>query len=238
MKKRFVTTLLALIAAIACLVGLVACGDGSAEPVAGNTYVFEKAEITKGASGAVKEESEKILNGMYAQSSFSFDDEDGFTMSMMGMSESGTYKQSGSKLTMTVDGEDQTAKVTSDSIKLTIDNSGVKATLTYKLVKEETGTITSPAANVAGKTYVFKELSGISSPEAEAVYEGATIAFDNNGGFTMTVMGSSESGTYTQNNANLTMSANETTLTATVSGDELLLTVADSAGIVFQLQEN
>ena len=237
MQKRFVTTLLALVAAIACLVGLVACG-GNAEPVAGNTYVFEKAEITKGASGAVKEESEKILNQLYAETSFSFDDENNFTMTAMGFSNSGTYTQSGSKLTMTADGEDQTATVTSDSIKLTITNNGVTATLTYKLAQEETGTITSPSANVAGKTYVFKELAGISRPEAEAVYEGATIAFDNNGGFTMTVMGSSESGTYTQNNATLTMTANDTTLTATVSGDELLLTVADSAGIVFQLQEN
>ena len=55
MKKRFVTTLISLIACIACAVGLAACGD-DADPVAGKTYEFEKVEITKGAEGAVKEE--------------------------------------------------------------------------------------------------------------------------------------------------------------------------------------
>lgn len=50
MKKRFVTTLISLIACIACAVGLAACGD-DADPVAGKTYEFEKVEITKGAEG-------------------------------------------------------------------------------------------------------------------------------------------------------------------------------------------
>lgn len=231
MKKRFVTTLLALIACIACIIGLVACG-GNADPVADKTYVFEKAEITKGASGEEKTAAETMLNGLYAESTLSFD-ETTFTMKIMGISNSGTYKQSGSKLTLTADGTDQTAKITSDSIKLTIKNEGVEATLTYKVVVEEIGNVTSPVDDVAGKTYVYDDivLQFDDSVEYEArqqaeaaiapmktAYQGATIVFNNNGGFTMTVSGSAASGTYTQNGTTLTLNANGTTLTYKVIG--------------------
>ncbi|MBD5636774.1 MAG: hypothetical protein HDP28_02995 [Clostridia bacterium] len=254
MKKRFVTTLLALIAAIACLIGLVACGD-NADPVAGKTYVFEKAQITKGASGEEKALAEAWLNNLYAESTLSFDDETTYTMTMMGASNSSTYTQSGNKLTMNMAGEDLTAKVTSNSIKITMKNEGVESTLTYKAVVEDIGHITSPVDDVAGKTYVYDDAvlqfddtvgyeERMQAEEAlqsmKAAYQGATIVFDNNGGFTMTV-GNSASGTYTQNGATLTLTANGTTLTYKVTGGAIL-SETKAAGIktttYFLLQED
>lgn len=105
MKKRFVTTLIAFLACIACALGLVACGD-DADPVAGKSYEFESVVIEGGAEGAVKETSEAVLNQLYAGSTLSFDKDGNYTLTMMGLPSTGTYTQSGSKVTLTTsDGE-------------------------------------------------------------------------------------------------------------------------------------
>ncbi|MBD5636773.1 MAG: hypothetical protein HDP28_02990 [Clostridia bacterium] len=135
MKKRFVTTLLALIAAIACLIGLVACGD-NADPVAGKTYTFEKVQITKGASGDEKAAAETMLNALMAGSTISFDEET-FTITNQGASQSGTYKQSGSTITATLSGEDQKIKVSGDTVTMSGTQNGLGLKIIYKLVAAE-----------------------------------------------------------------------------------------------------
>lgn len=135
MKKRFVTTLLALIACIACVIGLVACG-GNADPVAGKTYNFEKVEITKGASGDEKTTAEAALNNIYAGSTLSFDEET-FTLTIQGSSQNGTYKQKGSKITATALGQDQTMKVSGDTVTISGTTNGVSLKMIYKLATAE-----------------------------------------------------------------------------------------------------
>ena len=174
MKKRFVTILTALIACIACVIGLVACGGGTADPVAGKTYVFEKVEITKGATGMVKDEAENQMNRLYAGSEIEFGQSNEFTMSVLGNSATGSYQQNGATLTLTVEGDDQTAKVKGDYVTLSMTESGISMTMYYKLQGGNTdndndndndnnnnnqneGNI-NPAENVAGKSYAFKDL--------------------------------------------------------------------------------
>ncbi|MDE6676125.1 MAG: hypothetical protein K2K12_00230, partial [Clostridia bacterium] len=236
--KKIVSTLVAIVAAIACIAGLVACGGGKAEPVAGKTYEFEKVEITKGASGTTKDFAEAMMNQMFKNDYIEFGEDGTFVITMYGYAQSGTYTQSGSTITATLEGEDQTIKVSGDTVSMSGSAQGYSMKITYKLVKEETGTITSPVTEVAGTTFVFKDLeykyadliSGDEQAQVEemiaqlkTMYQGATIAFDDNGKYTMTVMGAeATTGTYTQNKAKVVMTGSDSmVITAAVSGNEL-----------------
>ena len=146
MKKRFVTTLLALVAAIACLIGLVACGTDS---VAGETYEFEKVEITKGLEGDFKTAMEEQLNGSLGECYIKFSEDGTFEMDFIGGSATGTYKQDGSKLTMTAENQVLTAKISGNKVSIEQEQQGMGVKVTFKLVAPEkpgetTGTITSP----------------------------------------------------------------------------------------------
>lgn len=250
MKKRFVTTLISLIACIACAVGLAACGD-DADPVAGKTYEFEKVEITKGAEGAVKEEAEAQLNLLYAGSEIVFGDDSEFTMSVMGQTQTGTYEQSGANLTLTVQGASQTANVKDNYVTASIDDSGIAATLYYKAKTATGGTdeggnqggnegnISSGVLNVSGKTFVFSDMTASfddsvneetqkqineTITQMKTAYNGSTIAFNENSGFTMSVMGQSVSGAYTQNGKNLVLTANNHPQDFILNGNEITAT--------------
>ncbi|MCI9010582.1 MAG: hypothetical protein HFE27_05365 [Clostridia bacterium] len=241
MKKRFVTTLTALIACIACVIGLVACGGGTADPVAGKTYVFEKVEITKGATGLLKEETENQMNRLCAGSEIEFGQANEFTMSVLGNSETGTYQQNGATLTLTVEGDDQTAKVKGDYVTLSITESGMSVTMYYKLQggntdndndndnNNENEDNTNSAESVAGKTYAFKDLyfqfdSSVDQAFKDqmnatleimkSVYVGSVISFNENGGFSMTVYGETITGTYVQNGTSVTATPDSETSSA------------------------
>ncbi len=231
MKKRFVTTLTALIACIACVIGLVACGGGTADPVAGKTYVFEKVEITKGATGMVKDEAENQMNRLYAGSEIEFGQSNEFTMSVLGNSATGTYQQNGATLTLTAEDVDQTAKVKGDYVTLSMTESSISMTMYYKLQggntdndndndnNNENEDNTNSAESVAGKTYAFKDLyfqfdSSVDQAFKDqmnatleimkSAYVGSVISFNENGGFSMTVNGETITGTYVQNGTSVT----------------------------------
>ena len=143
MKKRFVTTLLALIAAIACLIGLVACGG--TDPVAGKTYEFEKVEITKGLDGELKKQTEEQLNSSLGECYITFGEDGTFEMDFMGGSATGTYTQDGSKLTLTAENTDLKAKVSGKTVTIEQEQQGMGVKVTFKLAAgEQTGTITNP----------------------------------------------------------------------------------------------
>lgn len=271
MKKRFVTTLISLIACIACAVGLAACGD-DADPVAGKTYEFEKVEITKGAEGAIKEEAETQLNMLYAGSEIVFGENGELTMSVMGQPQTGTYEQSGATLTLTVQSASQTANVKDNYVTLSIDNSGIAATLYYKAKTvpggadeggdqggnqggENEGNISSGVLDVAGKTFVFSNLTvsfddsvseeirdqaNLMENQLKAAFNGSTIVFNNNGGFTMTAMGESRTGTYTQNGKNLVLTIDNDPQDFTLVGNEITLSDTEEGitrTIYYLLQE-
>ncbi len=133
MKKRFVTTLFAFIACIACLFGFAACGDTDPVSVAGKTFVFEKMEITAGLEGKEKEEAEAQMNELYKDSYLEFGTDDGFAMMTFGHSMEGTYAQDESKLSLTIDEETLEGKVSGDTIILSNSKDGMSASMTYKL---------------------------------------------------------------------------------------------------------
>lgn len=254
MKKRFVTTLIAFIACIACALGLVACGDDT-DSVAGKSYEFEKVTVESGAEGAAKELTETQLNQLYAGSTLSFDSEGNYTLTMMGVPMTDTYTQSGATVTLNQGNEKQSASVSGDTIVMTFESEGIKASLTYKLVADEnegsdeeegeegnneeeegeSGPI-SGTLNVAGKTFVFsdmtvsfdntvsdemKEQVNATMTEMKAVYNGSTLVFNANGGFTMSIMGESVSGTYTQNGASLVLTVEGSPQDFALNGNKL-----------------
>lgn len=135
MKKRFVTMLISLIACIACLAGFVACGDTPPESVAGKTYVFEKVEITAGASGLEKDLAEALLNGLFQEDTIRFDEDDEFTITMMGEHMTGTYQQDGAVITATLDDEDKELNVSGNRITMTSKQNEMDIVLTYILVE-------------------------------------------------------------------------------------------------------
>lgn len=134
MKKRFVTTLIALIACIACVLGLVACG---ADSVAGKTYNFEKVEITSDLDSEIKETAETQLKSVLNSGYIKFGEDGTFTMSIMGSSVSGTYVQDGGTLTLTVNGSDAEAKVSGDTVTTEDSVEGVGVKITFKLAATE-----------------------------------------------------------------------------------------------------
>lgn len=134
MKKRFVTTLIALIACIACVLGLAACG---ADPVAGKNYDFDKVEITSGLEGELKETTETQLNTMLKECYIKFGEDGTFTMSVMGNSASGTYVQDGSTLTLTASGSNTEAKVSGDTVTMEESMEGLGVKMTFKLAAAE-----------------------------------------------------------------------------------------------------
>ncbi len=135
MKKRFVTTLFAFIACIACLLGFVACGDTDPVSVAGKTFVFEKLEVTEGLKGEEKSATEAQLLKMYKDDYIVFGEDDQFTMLCLNGNQ-WTYAQDGSKLTLTIDNETLEGKVSGNTITIVIKGTlgdGVSVSMTYKL---------------------------------------------------------------------------------------------------------
>ncbi len=267
MKKRFVTTLIALIACVACVLGLAACGDGNADSVAGKKYNFEKAEITQGATGAEKELAEEMLNEMYEDGYLEFGQNGEFKMVMMGTAVNGTYTQSGATVTATLYGEDQNFKVSGNSITMSGSEEGLSFKLTYRLDKSSVGEISggdnenedegdASVITVAGKTFNFSDLSvsfnssvnqevkdelNNSLAALKAGYADSTVAFDSNGGFTMSVMGNTATGTYTQNSAALVMTVNGEAQNATLSNNQLTLSITNQGvtmNLIYTLAEN
>lgn len=234
MKKRFVTTLLALIACIACVVGLVACGEDDAGSVTGKTYVFEKVEITEGLSGEEKTQLEAQLNKVYEGSTISFDEETSFSMTMTGHRESGTYRQSGNKLTLTLDGEDLEGKLSGNTLTLSNSSNGMSAQMIYKLASTDDATDPDPnegdgstTSSVAGKTYVMTDyLINGTSVFDEMELEGAAISFGANGVCTMMEGNETrETATYTENGNTVTITFDGESMDFTVSGNTLTVTV-------------
>lgn len=244
MKKRFVTTLLALIACIACVVGLVACGEDDAGSVAGKTYVFEKVEITEGLSGEEKTQLEAQVNQAYEGSTISFDEETSFSITMTGYRESGTYRQSGNKLTLTLDGEDLEGKLSGNTLTLSNSSNGMSAQMIYKLAPTDDATDPDPnegeestTGSVAGKTYVITDclIDGTSVfAEMPEIY-GATISFGANGVCTLAQEGDEEPAAYTENGNTVTVTYEEQTITFTKNENTLTLTISTQTGTVTQI---
>ena len=133
MKKRFVTTLLAIIACIACIIGLAACG---ADPVDGKTYEFDKVEITaEGLEGEAKEAAEEAMKAELGECYIKFNADGTFEMDFMGGEATGTYKQDGSKLTLTAEGQDQELKVSGDTISIEMEVMNMEIKVIFKAVE-------------------------------------------------------------------------------------------------------
>lgn len=240
MKKRFVTTLLALIACIACVVGLVACGEDDAGSVAGKTYVFEKVEITEGLSGEEKTQAEAQVNQAYEGSTILFQDETSFSMTMTGHRGSGTYRLSGNKLTLALDGEDFEGKLSGNTLTLNV----MGAHMIYKLAPTDDATDPDPnegeestTGSVAGKTYVITDclIDGTSVfAEMPEIY-GATISFGANGVCTLAQEGDEEPAAYTENGNTVTVTYEEQTITFTKNENTLTLIISTQTGTVTQI---
>ncbi|MDE6677022.1 MAG: hypothetical protein K2K12_04865, partial [Clostridia bacterium] len=74
--------------------------------------------------------------------------------------------------------------------------------------------------------------------QLKTMFQGTTIAFDDNGGYTMTVLNAETTGTYTQNKAKVVMTrSNSEVITAAVSGNELSYEYIIGYMFYFELKE-
>jgi len=250
--KRFVTTLIVFVACLACALGLAACNN--ANPVAGKTYEFEKATVESGASGTVKETTESSMNELYTGSTLSFGNDGNYTLTVMNTPVTGTYKQSGSKITLTSDGNSQKASVSGENIIMTSGNGEIKVTLTYKPVVQnnneqdgdeqggnEQGGVSGDV--LAGKTFILTEYLMNGTSILDLMPADMKIVFNQNDGFTMSMgPGGDTTGTYTINNNKVTLTPNIENgepITLDISDGTLLWNQAsgtDTISITFTLQ--
>ena len=233
MKKKLITLLVALITCIACALGLVACG---AQSVAGKTFVFESITIQKGADGVVKELAEAMLKEMFADSTVSFDNDGGFTMVALGETGVGTYTQSGSTVTATIDGEEQEIKVDGDRISLVMEQQGMSVRLIYVLGESgsnnetdnvdpnpEEGTAEQDDV-LAGTVYVLTDCIMDGESKMEFFNSDCRYTFGNDGSCTIYVNSamfgeSTQSGAYT---------VSDNVVTVTVDGSSHTLEIGDN----------
>lgn len=121
-----------------------------------------------------------------------------------------------------------------------------------KAVEDYKASLSAPSA-VAGKTYVYdsvsfeyddsvsdamkEQLEKNTKPQIEAAYNGSTMAFDNNHGFTITQGQNSVSGTYTENDnvISLAPSTGDTPQAFTLSGNTLTTSVDMGSGVTVKL---
>ena len=119
MKKRVAVLMLAVVMTVRALAG---CGGGKdSSPVVGTWKATEVEAM--GVNVKVSEYLEQMGMGD-VKMELSVKDDGKFSMDLMGQQAEGTWKYSGSTLTMTVDGSD--AKAEYKDGKLTMEESGAK----------------------------------------------------------------------------------------------------------------
>ncbi|MCI8274460.1 MAG: lipocalin family protein [Lachnospiraceae bacterium] len=119
MKKRVAVLMLAVVMTVLALAG---CGGGKdSSPVVGTWKATEVEAM--GVNVKVSEYLEQMGMGD-VKMELSVKDDGKFSMDLMGQQAEGTWKYSGSTLTMTVDGSD--AKAEYKDGKLTMEESGAK----------------------------------------------------------------------------------------------------------------
>ena len=141
--KKFLITLLSLVCIFTCAIGLAACNFGEKPndgedklSVEGYSYVFSYAEVSSDSeelSVTLKEQLEKALSGTtmaFFKGGVCTSTQDGATLN-------GTYKQTGEKLSVTIDGQSSEMTVTENSIRAT--NYLNEATVTLVYVKGTDG---------------------------------------------------------------------------------------------------
>ena len=103
--KRKLTVVLACM--LLCMLVIAGCG-GSSEGVVG-TWKLTSMESNGETVG------EEMLNQASIEMTFTFEEGDQFSASLMGSTVEGTYTLEGSKLTMTVDGEPAEAELSGNT---------------------------------------------------------------------------------------------------------------------------
>lgn len=130
MKKFSLKKAICLVLALTCVLCLAACGGGNGNGDVAGTYKFKTLEM-QGMSldmDALIKQSGMDANSVKME--LVLDKDGGFELNVdalgEGMHEKGTYKLSGEKLTMTVDGSDLKASL-KDGV-ITIEEDGIKMT--------------------------------------------------------------------------------------------------------------
>ncbi len=240
MKKRFVTTLFAFIACIACLLGFAACGDTDPVSVAGKTFVFEKIEFPENMS----DEQKEMLNQAYKDTYMEFTDDGKAVLGKIGDHPWVTmfYEQNGNELTIT----DSTcymslpAMISGDTFSIAEESGAV---LTYKLSANENaggkddGDDENDGNVLKDKTYILNHVSIVPEPDGNYLINAPTqIAFQQNNECTVTQQDFSFVCTYTINDNKVTITLNgvhdllslvieENTLKSTMTSSESTITI-------------
>ena len=118
MKKRVAILMLAVVMTVLALAG---CGKKESSPVVGEWKATKMESM--GMSVDLKELKEAGIDDVSIE--MSIKDDGTFSMDALGESGDGTWKYSGSTLTLTVDGEDQKAEYKDGTIILDIEGSTV-----------------------------------------------------------------------------------------------------------------
>ena len=122
-KAVLLIVALLLVSAVLC----TGCGGGGDNSSNANKFANTKWKVTEVEAAGSKVTGDLIESSGYSIT-LEFGDDDKVTMNALGVEQEGTYKVDGSKMTLTMNGQDQEVKI--DGNKLTMEESGAKITFT------------------------------------------------------------------------------------------------------------